>query len=82
MKISFSLVTASLLLLSLVPVRADTIYPRVPCRVFDDAAFTQVQFQCGTDLPFYPRKLFVQSSKKRSYHHYLNYKPVLVTRRK
>ena len=62
MKISFSLVTAALLL-SLVPVRAGTIYPRVPCRVFDDTSFTQVPFQCGTDLPFYPRKLFVQSSR-------------------
>jgi hypothetical protein len=73
MKISLSLVTASLLLLSLVPVRAGTIYPRVPCRIYDDTAFTQVPFQCGTDLPFYPRKLFVQSSRKLSYHHYLNY---------
>jgi hypothetical protein len=73
MKVYLSLVTASLLLLSLVPVRAGTIYPRVPCRVFDDTAFTQVTFQCATDLPFYPRKLFVQSSRKPSYPHYLNY---------
>ena len=73
MKISLSLVTASLLLLSLVPVRAGTIYPRLPCRVYDDTAFIQIPVQCGTVLPFYPRKLFVQSARKLSYHHYLNY---------
>jgi hypothetical protein len=73
MKISLSLVTASLLLLSLVPARAGTIYPRLPCRVYDDTAFTQIPSQCGTDLPFYPRKLFVRSSRNLSYPHYANY---------
>jgi hypothetical protein len=73
MKISFSVVTASLYLLSLVPVHAGTIYPRLPCRIYDDTAFTRIPSQCGTDLPFYPRKLFVLSSRKLSYPHYPNY---------
>ena len=73
MKISFALVTAALLLLSLVPVRAGTIYPRLPCRVYDDTAFTQIPVQCGTVLPFYPRKLFVRFSRRLSYHYYQNY---------
>jgi hypothetical protein len=80
MKISFALVTAALLLLSLVPVRAGTIYPIPPCRVYDDTAFTRIPFQCGTVLPFYPRKLFVRSSRKLSYRYNQNY-AVLVTRR-
>jgi hypothetical protein len=73
MKISLSLIAASLLLLSLVPVRAGTIYPRPPCRLYDDTGFTQIPSQCGTDLSFYPRKLFVRSSRRLSYHHYTNY---------
>jgi hypothetical protein len=73
MKISFALATASLLLLSLIPARGDTIYPRLPCRVYDDTSFTQIPGQCGTVLPFYPRKLFVRSSNKLSYHYYPNY---------
>jgi len=73
MKISFALATAALLLLSLMPARAGTIYPRLPCRVYDDTAFTQIPGQCGTVLPFYPRKLFVRSSRKPSYHYYPDY---------
>ena len=52
MKISLSLITASLLLLSLVPVRAGTIYPRPPCRLYYDTGFTQIPSQCGTDCRF------------------------------
>jgi hypothetical protein len=73
MKIFLALTTAALFLLSLMPACAGTIYPRLPCRVYDDTAFTQIPDQCGTVLPFYPRKLFARSSRKLSYHYYPNY---------
>lgn len=71
MKISFALVITATLLLSQMPARASTIYPARWCRVYDDTAFIQIPDQCGTVLPFYPRKLFV--SRKPSYRYYPNY---------
>jgi hypothetical protein len=70
MKTSLALAIAAALLLSLVPAGAGTIYPIQPCRVYDDTAFIQIRDQCGTVVPFYPRRLFVRSSKKLSYYYY------------
>jgi hypothetical protein len=71
MKISFALVIAATLLLLQMPARAGTIYPTSRwCRVYDDTAFTQIPGQCGTVVPFYPRKLFLRSSRMPSYRHY------------
>jgi hypothetical protein len=69
MKISFALVTAATLLFSLVPARAGTIYPTLPCRVFDDTSFTQIPGQCGTVGHFYPRRLFVRAARRSSYYY-------------
>jgi hypothetical protein len=73
MKVSCALATAALFVLSVVPVRAQTIYPTPWCRVYDDTAFIQIPGQCGTVVPFYPRKLFVRSPRQPSYHHYRYY---------
>ena len=71
MKISFALVVAVTLLLLQMPARAGTIYPTSRwCRVYDDTAFTQIPGQCGTVLPFHPRKLFLRSSRMPPYHQY------------
>jgi len=52
MKISLALVTATLLI-SHVPSRAGTIYPRQPCRVYVDTDYTKIAQQCGTVGRFY-----------------------------
>jgi hypothetical protein len=70
MKVSCALATAALLVLSVIPVRAQTIYPTQGCRVYDDTAFTQIPGQCGTVVPFYPRKLFVRSWRQPLHYHY------------
>ena len=70
MKVSYTLATAALLVLSVVPVRAEVIYPSQWCRVYDDTAFIQIPGQCGTVVPFYPRKLFVRSPRRPLYYHY------------
>jgi hypothetical protein len=70
MKVSCALATAALLVLSVIPVRAQTIYPTQGCRVYDDTAFTQIPGQCGTVVPFYPRKLFVRSARQPLYYFY------------
>jgi hypothetical protein len=70
MKVSCALATAALLVLSVIPVRAQTIYPTQGCRVYDDTAFIQIPGQCGTVVPFYPRKLFVRSARQPLYYHY------------
>jgi hypothetical protein len=49
MKTLFALVTTSTLLLSLMPVRAEVLYPTLPCRVFLDSDFIQIPSQCGTE---------------------------------
>jgi hypothetical protein len=63
---SFLLVTTAALLCSLMPVRARTIYPTQWCRVYDDTAFIQIPGQCGTVMPYYPRKLLVRSWRRLS----------------
>jgi hypothetical protein len=68
MKVSCALATATLLVLSVVPVRADVIYPSQRCRVYDDTAFIQIPGQCGTVVPFYPRRLFVRSPRRPLYY--------------
>jgi hypothetical protein len=70
MKVFCALAAAALLLLSVIPVRADVIYPTHRCRVYDDTAFIQIPGQCGTVVPFYPRKLFVRSARRSSYYRY------------
>jgi hypothetical protein len=67
MKVSCALATAALLVLSVVPARADVIYPTQRCRVYDDNAFIQISGQCGTVVPFYPRRLFVRSPRRPLY---------------
>ena len=68
MKIFFGLLATASILFSLVPVRAQTIYPTHPCRVYDDTAFTQIPGQCGTAVPFYPRRL-VRFSRQPLYYY-------------
>ena len=68
MKVSCALATAALLVLSVVPVRADAIYPTQRCRVYDDTAFIQIPGQCGTVVPFYSRRLFVRSPRRPLYY--------------
>jgi hypothetical protein len=70
MKVSCALATAALLVLSVVPVRADVTYPTQRCRVYDDTAFIQIPGQCGTVVPFYPRRLFVRSPRRLLYYYY------------
>jgi hypothetical protein len=70
MKVSCSLAAAALLVLSVIPVRADVIYPTQRCRVYDDTAFIQIPGQCGTVVPFYPRRLLVRSPRHWSYYYY------------
>jgi hypothetical protein len=48
MKISLAPATTALLLPSLMPAFAGTIYPTLPCRVFVDTDYTQIAEQCGT----------------------------------
>ncbi len=70
MKVSCALATAALVLLSVIPARAQTVYPTERCRVYDDTAFIQFPGQCGTVVPFYPRKLFVRSARRSLYYYY------------
>jgi hypothetical protein len=70
MKISLGLLITALLCFSLVPVGAQTIYPTQRCRVYVDTAYTQIPGQCGTVMPFYPRKLFVRTSRQPVYYDY------------
>jgi hypothetical protein len=69
MKVSRALATTALLLLSLIPARAGTIYPTQPCRVYEDTAFVRIPGQCGTAVPFYPRRLFVRAVRKPWYYY-------------
>ena len=74
MKISFALVIATTLVFFQMPARASIIYPTQRwCRVHDDTSFIGIPGQCGTILPFYPRKLYVRPSRTPSYHYYPNY---------
>ena len=69
MKISLALATTAPLLLSLMPARAGTIYPTLPCRVLIDTDYTQIAEQCGTVGRFHPRRLFVRASRPSSYYY-------------
>jgi hypothetical protein len=69
MKVSCALAAAALLVLSVIPVRADVIYPTQRCRVYDDTAFIQIPGQCGTVVSFYPRRLFVRSPRRPLYYY-------------
>jgi hypothetical protein len=73
MKTLFALVITATLLFQM-PARASTIYPTQRlCRVYDDTSFIGIPGQCGTVAPFYPRKLYVRSSRTPSYYYYRNY---------
>ena len=67
MKVCCALAAAALLLLSVIPVGAQTIYPTQRCRVYDDTAFVQIPDQCGTVVPYYPRRLFARSPRRPLY---------------
>jgi hypothetical protein len=69
MKVSCAVAAAALLVLSVIPVRADVIYPTQRCRVYDDTAFIQIPGQCGTVVPFYPRRLLVRSPRRPLYYY-------------
>jgi hypothetical protein len=59
MNISFALVIATTLVFFQMPARASNISPTQRwCRVYDHTSFTGIPGQCGTILPFYPRKLY------------------------
>jgi hypothetical protein len=70
MKISFALVIATTLAFFQMPARAST---QRWCHVYDDTSFIGIPGQCGTILPFYPRKLYVRSLRTPSYHYYQDY---------
>jgi hypothetical protein len=69
MKVSCVLAT-TVLLLSVVPAHSETIYPTLWCHVYDDTAYIQIPDQCGSLLPYYPRKLFVRSSRRPLHYYY------------
>jgi hypothetical protein len=73
MKISFALVIATTMVFLQMPARGSTIYPTHRCRVYDDTSFIGIPGQCGTILPFYPRKLYVRSARTPSYYFHPNY---------
>jgi len=64
MKMLFTSLVGVSLLGSAMTAQADTIYPTKRCRVYDDTSFIQIPGQCGTILPYYPRKLFVRPWKQ------------------
>ena len=70
MKISLATLVSALLWTSLMPVNAQTIYPTQRCRVYYDTAYIQIPGQCGTVMPFYPRKLFVRTLRQPVYYDY------------
>jgi hypothetical protein len=47
MRISFALATTAILLLSMIPARARTIYRILSCRVFVDTDYTQIAEHVG-----------------------------------
>jgi hypothetical protein len=69
MKVCCAIATAALLVLSAIPVDAQTIYPTQRCRVYDDTAFIQIPGQCGTVVSYYPRRLFARSPRRPLYYY-------------
>ena len=61
-------VTATLFPLMLSPVRAGTIYPASPCRVYDDTGFIGIPGQCGTAFRARPRTLYLRAPRKLQYY--------------
>lgn len=60
--------SATLFLLVLAPVYADTTYRTSPCRVYDDTAFIGIPGQCGTAFRVRPRPLFFPTPRKLQYY--------------
>ena len=60
-------VAAALLPLALSPVRANTLYPVSPCRVYDDTSFIGIPGQCGTNFRARPRTLYLRAPRKLQY---------------
>ena len=61
-------VAATLLLLALSPLRANTLYPASPCRVYDDTSFIGIPGQCGTNFRTRPRPLYLRAPRKLQYY--------------
>jgi hypothetical protein len=59
-------VTATLLALS--PLRANTLYPASPCRVYDDTSFIGIPGQCGTAFRARPRTLYLRAPRKLQFY--------------
>ena len=62
-------VSATLFLLALAPVHADTTYRTSPCRVYDDTAFIGIPGQCGKAFRARPRQLFIRAPRKLQYYY-------------
>jgi hypothetical protein len=67
MKMPFAVLLATSVLISLTSVHARTIYPTQRCHVYDDTSFIGIPGQCGTVLPYYPRRLILRSSRQLSH---------------
>jgi len=68
MKVSCALAIAALLVLSVIPAGAQTIYPTQRCRLRDDTASFKFR-SVWNGRALYPRKLFVRSLRQPSYYH-------------
>ena len=68
MKIRFAIPFTATFLLSLMPARADVIYPVQRCHVFEDTDYIGIVGQCGAVGRFYPRRLFVRTPRKLRYY--------------
>lgn len=69
MKMPFAVLLATSLLISPTFVQARTLYPVHRCHVYDDTSYIQIPGQCGTVLPFYPRRLLLRPARLiRSYY--------------
>ena len=67
-KLAVAAVTATLFPLVLSPVRAGTIYPASPCRVYVDTSFIGIPGQCGTAFRVRPRTLYLRAPRKLQYY--------------
>ena len=61
-------VAATLLLLAISPLRANTLYPAPPCRVYDDTSFIGIPGQCGTNFRALPRPLYLRAPRRLQYY--------------
>ena len=60
-------VTATLLPLALSPLRANTLYPASPCRIYNDTSFIGIPGQCGTAFRARPRTLYLRAPRLQFY---------------